>query len=386
MKRETGSSSGERKETARDLSSFAVDGGALLVGIEEDKENRTWRLRPQPLEGLAEKLEQIATQLVDPPLFITADEIPAEADASTGYLFVQVPRSARAPHMVEGIYYGRGDRTRIRLSDAEVVRHHASRESLESLVTRMLDEEIARDPVPAAEQKTGRLYVVAQPLTALRDIALEFVRGDDLEFYHLINGAEASLPGSVREFAPGPDYANHSATRAHGRARCSSGVTGPGRTFEQSSPHTDEEDLLDIELREDGGIRVLMGRMTPEWPRGGQTSRVIADGLAVAYALRVARWAEALGHKCGYSGSWVFGMAATGLRGLQSSAYGSGAFNYRQGPAYDVDSYRESTTATTLELKQQPWAVADRVVGRLLRGLATTSRYGPALGDPSSAG
>ncbi|MET9318313.1 ATP-binding protein [Kribbella sp. NPDC003505] len=136
MKRETGSSSGERKETARDLSSFAVDGGALLVGVEEDKENRTWRLRPQPLEGLAEKLEQIATQLVDPPLFITADEIPAEADASTGYLFVQVPGSARAPHMVEGIYYGRGDRTRIRLSDAEVVRHHASREPLESLVTR----------------------------------------------------------------------------------------------------------------------------------------------------------------------------------------------------------------------------------------------------------
>lgn len=43
--------------------------------------------------------------------------------------------------MVEGIYYGRSDRTRTRLSDTEVVRHHARREALDALTERLLDEE-----------------------------------------------------------------------------------------------------------------------------------------------------------------------------------------------------------------------------------------------------
>ena len=47
-KRETGATTGERRETARDLASFAIDGGALLIGIDEDKANRTFRLTPQP--------------------------------------------------------------------------------------------------------------------------------------------------------------------------------------------------------------------------------------------------------------------------------------------------------------------------------------------------
>lgn len=62
-KREVGPSSGDRKELGRDLASFAIDGGALLVGVAELKDERTWRLEPQPLDGLAERVEQIATQL-----------------------------------------------------------------------------------------------------------------------------------------------------------------------------------------------------------------------------------------------------------------------------------------------------------------------------------
>jgi hypothetical protein len=70
-KREVGPSSGDRKELGGDLESLAKDGGALLTGLTELKEERTWRLAPQPLEGLAERVEQIATQLVDPPLLCT---------------------------------------------------------------------------------------------------------------------------------------------------------------------------------------------------------------------------------------------------------------------------------------------------------------------------
>jgi len=159
VKREAGASLGARKETARDLASFGMDGGALLIGLEEDKPNRTWQPKPQPLAGLPERLEQIATATVDPPLFILTTVIPSRDDASRGYVHAEVPPSANAPHMVEGVYYGRGDKTRVRLSDAQVVAQHARRESLDALVGRLLDEEVARDPVPQPEQETGRLYL-----------------------------------------------------------------------------------------------------------------------------------------------------------------------------------------------------------------------------------
>jgi predicted HTH transcriptional regulator len=53
-------STGDNKELARDLSSFAVDGGTLIIGVQENKESRAFELAPQPLNGLPEKIEQVA--------------------------------------------------------------------------------------------------------------------------------------------------------------------------------------------------------------------------------------------------------------------------------------------------------------------------------------
>jgi predicted HTH transcriptional regulator len=131
VKREVGDSPDDRKETARDLASFAIDGGALLIGVEEDKANWTFSLAPQPLDGLMERLEQVAAFVVDPPLTIIPEEIPSSDDSTSGYLLVQVPPSSSAPHMVGGQYFGRGERTRRQLSDAEVLRLHARHRSAE---------------------------------------------------------------------------------------------------------------------------------------------------------------------------------------------------------------------------------------------------------------
>ncbi|MBZ5736920.1 AlbA family DNA-binding domain-containing protein [Nocardioides mangrovi] len=373
MKREVGDNPRKRKETAADLASFALDGGALLIGVAENKENRTWELAPQPLNGLAERIEQVAASAVDPALFVATHEIPSAADPTTGYVFVQIPQSPSAPHMVDGVYIGRGDKTKTRLSDAEVTRYHAKREPIEGHLERLLDAERDRDHVPAHTQQTGHLYLVAHPLSARRDVALQLVRDDGSELLQLIVALEGTIPRDVREFAPTPGYATATATRAQGRAWCTQAALGPGRTFESTSAHNDEEDLLDIEFREDGGIRVLMGRMTATWGRyGGDAKTVVADGLAVAYALRVVRWADAIAERTGYHGSWGFGVLATGLRGLSSSAYQE---RFSSGPTYDADEYREVTTASGMEIHTRPQAVAGRLVGRLVRGLATSVRY-----------
>ncbi|MFZ1287573.1 MAG: hypothetical protein WAR57_11130 [Candidatus Phosphoribacter sp.] len=50
LKRELGSGRAENRELARDLAQFAIDGGALLVGVEEVKGGAP-RLAPVALDG-----------------------------------------------------------------------------------------------------------------------------------------------------------------------------------------------------------------------------------------------------------------------------------------------------------------------------------------------
>lgn len=385
MKREVGDTPGARKETARDIASFALDGGALLIGLEEDKPNRQWVPADQVLANLGERLEQIATQVVDPPVFTETRLLPSPSDPTKGFAFTYIPPSAVAPHMVDGVYYGRGDKTRVRLSDAQVVRHHAQRESQEAVGERLLDEEVGRDPVPVGQQQAGRLYAVAQPLSGRRDLAVGVARGPHATLLDIATGSETVLPRDVREFAPQPSAASHRVVRANGTALCSGASTGPGRTFAQVNSWTDETNLLDIEFREDGGVRLLMGRMTDIWGPAGEAPKVIADGLAVAYAFRLISWALAVGDRTDYRGSWLLGLHAQGLRGLMSSALYENR-GWGEGPTYDLNVYRDVTTATYAELQQQPWAVAERLVGRLVRGLGSQQRYGKLLIPPDASG
>lgn len=383
-KREIGSSSGDRKELARDLASFAIDGGALLIGVEERKEQRTWQLAPQPLAGLPERVEQIAGQLVDPPLFVQVTEIPSEQDPAFGYLFVEVPASASAPHMVENIYFGRGDRTRTRLSDTEVVWHHVRRESVEAQADRLLDAEIDRDPGGRAAHQCGRIYAVAHPLTAARDAGRRILALPQQQSMELVRRADAGLPGDLRQAAPALDYLSQFSRRSQGVAWSSHTVSGPGRTLRpyQDGEQPKDSTMLDVELRQDAGVRLLVGRLTELWGGRWQPSEdewIIFDALFVAYGLRLAAWAAAVGEAVGYRGSWLFGVHGSDLRGLRSYKFTEDIGGWG-GHRYDAEYYREVTTATHLELVQEPGRVAERLLGRLVHALGTEKVYSAAFG------
>lgn len=388
VKRSIGDTPSARKETARDLASFAINGGVLIVGVHEDKAAQTFSLAPQPLAGLPERIEQVAATAIDPPLFVACRSIASSSEAGTGYVIVDVPPSPSAPHMVEGVYFGRGDKTKIRLSDADVLRYHGLREAEESIGYRLLDAEVARDPVERANQQRGRLYLVAHPLRARREVARDFVRATGqygaADLWSLVDGAEAHIASDVRDFAPQPSMAGHTVRRAEGTARVSEASSGPGRTYKVASSWTDETDLLDIEFREDGGIRVLMGRMTDTWRQGQDGGvQVIADGLAVAYALRVVIWARDLGERVGYRGPWTFGVHAHGLRGLLSSVSIDDWRRYDSDTqAYDADEYRQVTTAQHEEMLSAAGHIAYRLVGRLIRGLGSDRKYSVSLTSP----
>lgn len=70
VKAEVGASDGAKKGFAKDLASFANDGGDLLIGVREGKPTQTLTVEQVLLDGLAETVDQIACSRCDPPLYV----------------------------------------------------------------------------------------------------------------------------------------------------------------------------------------------------------------------------------------------------------------------------------------------------------------------------
>lgn len=150
-------------------------------------------------------------------------------------------------------------------------------------------------------------------------------------------------------------------------------TSGDGRTLaSQGDSLAWQDGLLEVEIRDDGGVRLLVGRMTDVWR--DQDVRVIFDGLAVVYSMRLAVWAARVAVETGYRGSWRLGIHCTDLRGLQSF-HASQAMSPSAMSAYSEASYREVTTATGDDLTDRPVAVSERLTGRLVWALGTDDIY-----------
>jgi hypothetical protein len=165
FKRELPSGSGANRELAADLASFAIDGGILVVGVEEDKQARTFKPNPVELEGLAERIDQVVGSLVRPRLTIRSREL-LHGSEGHGFLIIEIPASPLAPHMAKDRYWGRGDQTKHTLSDAAVRQSLDRRERHRQRLEHLLEDEIARNPLPADRQRRGHLYVVVAPAVA----------------------------------------------------------------------------------------------------------------------------------------------------------------------------------------------------------------------------
>src|SRR6266498_313146 len=66
---------GTNKELAKDLAQFAIDGGVLVVGVDDNNKTVPPRLTPVDLDGLKERVDQVARCIPDPPMHVRTDEI-----------------------------------------------------------------------------------------------------------------------------------------------------------------------------------------------------------------------------------------------------------------------------------------------------------------------
>lgn len=389
LKREITTGKNANKELARDLASFAVDGGTYIVGIEEDKQHHTMRLSPQPLSGLAERVEQVARMIPDPPLAVLCRSISSVQDPSRGYLIVHVPRSGTAPHMVEHKYLGRGDKTKQYLSDPEVRRLHELRRHTEQDGLARLQDQFDRDPVPADVRKQAHLFLLAEPVAGRPGMLLDLVHGPGRRnrLNELVR--QASSPEvtkvlqtvHVGDHSPALSYASDFALRSTGVALTSSRLSSD-RTPAATGGDFDE-DIVEIEIDEDGGLRIFMGRLSDRHadrladPAGGRQQ--ILPSAVITYTRQFIALTRAAAEHAGYLGIWILAAGATGIQGLPVHDY---VLQGNPSPHYDAADYRRATTASYAELFHQPGTTTERLVGRLLRALGMHEKYANALADP----
>lgn len=359
------------EQIAQTLASFAIDGGMFVIGIAEVKEgNGSKRLVPKPLavEGMIERIDGISRNAIEPPLPVTTRVI--QVGDGTGFVVVTVPPSPLAPHMTGSKYYGRGDASKHALSDAEVLRHHRRRQEQADLGTRLLDIAEASDPIPPSEREGGHIYLFAEPLLPVNDtLVAELMDDNEALRKFLISGYNKCKPNLV-EFYPTPQFATGIQHRELGVSMMNRDAEGATQV---PRPHGfDEKGILDVQLLESGGIRILVGRGTTRW---NQEESIICDGLAVAYAQRLAFWTSILSERYGYRSLWSLGLRINGVKGLRSHMMMDEWSSFESPRKMPSDVYSRTVTVSADALASSPEDAVESLVGRLLKMLGTTQHH-----------
>jgi hypothetical protein len=346
------------KELAKDLAQFAIDGGVLVVGVDDNDKTIPPKLSPVDLDGLKERVDQVARSIPDPPMHVDTDEISTAGDPTTGYLFVEVPSTPYEPRQVDGVYYGRGDTTRYRLSAAEVERCYQLGLRTQRDITALLDEAVRNDPWQP--RRYAHLFVVAQPVSPRSDLLLRALDTTSQAWHEFLSTRIRHQTASL--WRPDLPDAIHVSPRAWGWAL--STLEMPGRVVDQSDEYR-ETSLLDLEVREDGGLRLFCGGASQTLNRFGDPLEVVMDLPIVGLTKRLVMAAATVAEAADFSGGWDLGITVIGLGGLRR--YRAGGF-YSEAPFSEKD-YRQTARATHEQLTQQPDSVVNKLTGRLHRGL-----------------
>lgn len=352
---------GENKELARDLAQFAIDGGTLVIGVDDNDKSVPPKLTPVDLNDLKERVDQVARSIPDPPMHVRTNSISTPGDRSKGYLFVTVPSVPYEPRQVDGIYYGRGDTTRYRLSAAEVERCYQLGLRIQRDINTLLDEALQNDPWQA--RRHAHLFGVAQPVSPRSDLLLRAIGAEPKAWHDFLHGQMRAGPSNL--WYPDLPGANEVSRRAWGWALSS--VEMPGRVINTSDEHR-ETSILDLEVREDGGLRLFCGGASTTLHRFAEPLEIAMELVIVGLTKRLVVAATTVADTADFLGSWDLGIAIIGLRGLWSSRLVASGQTWAAAP-FSESEYRQATRATGERLGQEPDSVVEELTGRLNRGL-----------------
>ncbi|MEU6205382.1 hypothetical protein ABZ814_17595 [Micromonospora musae] len=139
-----------------------------------------------------------------------------------------------------------------------------------------------------------------------------------------------------------------------------------------------EHSLVELVLREDGGVALTCGRGTDTYlsHAGADPERtlipVVVLGLTHSVLTMAGRPAQQVS---GYQGQWAVGVLLDNLKGV--SPYDGRLTWGDMGYPYSRPEYEQLATTDTEELIENCAAVVERLLGKLMRGLGVDSRYLP---------
>jgi hypothetical protein len=355
------------RDLAIDVAAMASDGGVLLYGIGEDEDRRPTVPQPFKLAGVRERVDQIVRTSISEPPDIQVREVPADKDASLGYLVVAVPPSPRAPHMVtvgkEYRYYGRSATGNVPLTEGEVARLYERRQQWEVDRDAMLNEAIGSAPIDPHED-FAYLHLVARPVVPDEDF-LDKARGDQHvpPFLNSLFSAALSAEVYSTRFAPDLHGGDNFERRADGWA-VSRGLGVPWREFK------DPASVLDFEIGLDGSGHLFCGRAAER----RQDQLLIVDVLVAGLTARFFAVMSGLYTAGGYLGPVDAGLAVTSLRGGISCVM-SRRFGVDPSP-YDKDQFRRTDRFSAPAISSDPRGAASKLVLPLARAI-TRESYDP---------
>ena len=270
-----GQNAAANKELARDLAQFAVDGGTLVIGVAEHAGGQPATLAPVFLKGLAERIELIVRTVPDPPLAISCHVIKSATDPELGYVLATVPISRDCTS------HDRWHLLRTRRQDQDPAQRQRSRSAPSSASgLRGCSSGVARSVRPARSGAGSRPEAAhvsrsrSSNNTATRDAARCCPRDRWFDTFNELKnaGLQLGLGAQYDRETFAPDLTGQAAS-ADVQTAPRSPTAGSPRTDNSPDPYRgapSREDAFELELSEDGAIRLMNTRLSDEERQSGE--------------------------------------------------------------------------------------------------------------------
>jgi hypothetical protein len=351
-------------DIAVDVAAMATDGGCIVYGVAEDKAAGTFTANPIPLQGVKEKIGQIVESHVQERIEFEVYELPLDNDPTRGYVVVEVPVSARAPHMVESKgryqYYGRQPGGNTILGEAEVARLYERRQRVEENALKALDEAIAYAPIYPTVDRAD-LHLVVVPLVSNSDLREKAMAGQGQPA--LVMDVNAAL-AAIRFDDPWDPKFND--VVVYGRPTTTlDGVALVNDPIEREGQEPNTDYVVRLELTDNGTCRYFHANLGAPW--GDEF--VLRDNPVAHLTAHFCVMAGNILERAGYMGAVEVLIAVTGAAGAVSGQWLNGVYFPRPSgkPAVPTNDYRNFVRVPASKLRSDPIELARSLTVKLLR-------------------
>ncbi|MGI8691801.1 MAG: hypothetical protein ACR2JK_02725 [Geodermatophilaceae bacterium] len=186
----------------------------------------------------------------------------------------------------------------------------------------------------------------------------------------------ALTAAKVGRFSPALGELSLFDRRADGVAM-TNGALGPGRVYVDDGH--DPESVAELEIREDGGLRVFLGRLSDQVDaRPGV--QLLFESAVVLYVRQFLSLVVGAADQAGYLGSWAVAVGTTGLGGCRSYTLHNSGWSTRREPPYSGVVYRRGVITSRSDLtsragtRQRP---TRRTAAARIRGVAALRASAP---------